>query len=122
MNSNLAVNPWRFLRTLLLSYAVTAVLLFLFAFLLYKMKLGVTEVSWGVGLIYLLSCALGGFVTGKQAGSRRLLWGLAFGALYFAVLLILSLAVGGGLQGSARSVITAAATCLGGSGAGAIIS
>ena len=35
MDTNISVNPIRFVKTLLISYAVTVVLLFLFALILY---------------------------------------------------------------------------------------
>lgn len=122
MNSNSAVNPWRFLKTLLLSYVVTVLLLFLLAFLLYKLKWGAEQASRGITLVYLISCALGGFLTGKQMGNRRLFWGLVWGILYFAVLLLLSFLVGKGLQGDTKAVLTVLAACLGGSAAGAFLS
>ena len=73
-------------------------------------------------LIYFLSCALGGFIAGKKMGSRRLLWGIASGLIYFAVLFILSLAVGSGLRGDMQGILTALAACLGGGAVGAFLS
>ncbi|MCI8401968.1 MAG: TIGR04086 family membrane protein [Lachnospiraceae bacterium] len=122
MNPNPAINPGRFLKTLLLSYAVTVVLLFLLAFIIYKMKLNASQASMGVTLIYLISCAMGGFITGKQMRSRRLLWGLLSGALYFSVLLLLSLATGSGFSWDMKNLMTVMASCLAGSAAGAFIS
>lgn len=122
MNSNTSINPWSFLKTLLISYGMTAVLLLGLAFLMYQMKLGAEQASWGVMVIYLLSCAVGGFLTGRRMGSRRLIWGLVSGALYFVVLLVLSLAMGGGLQGEAQEILTVLAACLAGSAVGAVVS
>lgn len=122
MNPNPTINPIRFVKTLLASYIVTILLMFLLAFILYKMKLDSAQASLGVTAIYLLSCAVGGFVTGKQMKSRRLLWGLLSGVLYFAVLLLLSLAVSGGLQGDVKSMLSVLAPCLIGSAVGAVIS
>ena len=122
MNPNSTINPMRFVKTLLISYIITVLLMFLLAFILYKLRLDSAQASMGVTVIYLLSCGIGGFVTGKQMKSRRLLWGLLSGALYFAVLLLLSLAVGGGLQGDIKSVLSVLAPCLIGSAAGAFIS
>ena len=122
MNPNSTVNPMRFVKTLAASYIVTVLLMFLLAFVLYKMKLSSSQASLGVTAIYLLSCAVGGFITGKQMRNRRLLWGLLSGALYFAVLLLLSLAVSGGLQGNLKNMVSVLAPCLIGSAAGAVIS
>ena len=122
MNPNSTVNPMRFVKPLAASYIVTVLLMFLLAFVLYKMKLSSSQASLGVTAIYLLSCAVGGFITGKQMRNRRLLWGLLSGALYFAVLLLLSLAVSGGLQGDLKNMVSVLAPCLIGSAAGAVIS
>lgn len=122
MDTNISVNPIRFVKTLLISYAVTVILLFLFALILYKMKLSGTQASIGVTVIYLLSCGLGGFITGKQMRTRRLLWGLLSGVLYFTVLFLLSMLSGGGLSADLKNLFTVLGTCLAGSAAGAIIS
>lgn len=122
MDTNISVNPIRFVKTLLISYAVTVVLLFLFALILYKMKLSGAQASMGVTVIYLISCGLGGFITGKQMRSRRLLWGLLSGALYFTILFLLSMLSGGGLSADLKNMFTVLGTCLAGSAAGAIIS
>ncbi len=121
-SGNSTTNPGILLKTLLLSYVVTAVLMFVLAFVLYKMKWSSSQASWGIMLIYLLSCALGGFIAGKRMRSRRLLWGIASGLLYFAVLFLLSLAVGSGLRGDMQGTLTVLAACLGGGAAGAFLS
>ncbi len=122
MDSNEMMRPWGFLKTLLISYGVTLLLLAGLSFLMYRMKLGAAQASWGVMVIYLVSCAVGGFLTGKRAGSRRLLWGLVSGGLYFVVLLILSWVLGGGLQGELQEILTVLAACLAGSAVGAVVS
>ena len=109
-------------KSLLISYGLTVILLLGLTFLMYQMKLGAAEASWGVTVIYLLTCAVGGFRMGRRVGSRRLLWGLGFGALYFIVLLILSLVSGEGVQEESRQLLTILATCLAGSAVGAFIS
>lgn len=121
-SANSAAGPGVLLKTLMLSYVVTVVLMFGLAFVLYKMKLNSSQAAWGVMLIYFLSCALGGFIAGKKMGSRRLLWGIASGLIYFAVLFILSLAVGSGLRGDMQGILTALAACLGGGAVGAFLS
>ena len=122
MNSEMAVSPWGFVKTLLISYGMTALLLAGLAFLMYRMKLGAAQATWGVTVIYLFACAVGGFLTGKRMGNRRLLWGLVSGGLYFVVLLVISLAMGQGLQGETREILTVLACCLAGSAVGAVIS
>ena len=122
MDSKSGAVPGVFLKTLFLSYVVSVLLMFGLAFVLYKMKLSPAQASWGVTLIYLLSCALGGFFTGKKMGSKRLLWGLLSGLVYFVVLFLLSLAVGSGLRGEVRDILITMAVCLGGGALGAFLS
>ena len=122
MNSFGTGSLWGYVKNLVITYSLTVLLLAGLAFLMYQMKLGAAEASWGVTVIYLLVCAVGGFLTGRRMGSRRLLWGLIFGALYFSVLLVLSLVLGRGVQTESRQLLTILATCLAGSAIGAFIS
>ena len=122
MNSNGMQSVWGYIKTVVISYAVTAILLAGLAFLMYQMKLGASQAEWGVTVICLFACALGGFLTGRRVGSRRLLWGMVSGALYFMVLLMLSLLVGGGIHGEGSQIGTVLATCLAGGAVGAFIS
>lgn len=122
MNSFGTGSLWGYVKNLVITYSLTVLLLAGLAFLMYQMKLGAAEASWGVTVIYLLVCAVGGFLTGRRMSSRRLLWGLIFGALYFSVLLVLSLVLGRGVQAESRQLLTILATCLAGSAIGAFIS
>lgn len=79
-----------FLRTLLFSYIISGLLLFLLAFLMLKINLSGAIVSGGIIAIYVLSCFTGGFIMGKNSQQRRFVWGLITGLLYFLILIILS--------------------------------
>lgn len=112
--------PLRFLKFLLLSYILTAILLLVLAFLLYRFQIGGKAVALGVILIYLLSTFLGGFLAGKKAKSRKYLWGLALGGAYFLILAAISLLTGcadGGV-----GFLTALLLCLGGGMLGGMVS
>ena len=122
MRTNTMFRPWDLLKTLLLSYGLTVVLLLGFSFLMYRMRLSAAQAAWGVDVIYLLACGLGGFLTGKRAENRRLIWGLASGVLYFVVLLFLSWIADGGIQGGFREILTVFGVCLAGSAVGAFVS
>ena len=122
MNSNVANHPGSFLKTLLISYLLTVILLAGLSFLMYQAKLGATEATWSVRVIYLITCAVGGFLTGRRVENRRLFWGLLSGGIYFAVLLVLSLLIGGGIQQEIRQILSVLAACLAGSAVGAFLS
>ena len=78
-----------FLKHLVISYAVSMALVSLAAVLLWKLSLTAGQMQPGIYAIYGLSCLIGGFLTGRRMKARRILWGLLFGLLYFAVLFLL---------------------------------
>ena len=76
--------PLQMMKALLLSYAVTGVLLLVLAFLLYKMGLGESQVNLGIWLIYIVSCLTGGFYMGKRQSPEDFSgeWGLEEAMLF----------------------------------------
>lgn len=106
-------------KGLLAAYGITAVLLMLLALLLLKFQLPWGAVTAGVMVTYLLSCFLGGFLLGKGIGKNKFLWGLALGAAYFILLMILSgIAVPGSFGGVGRLFATLLLCCAGGMAGG----
>lgn len=85
-------------KGLLVSYIISAVLLLLMAFLLYKFSLPKQVVGIGVTAVYIISTFWGGFVLGKHMKVKKYLWGLSIGMGYFLILIIISLIVNGGFQ------------------------
>ena len=77
-------------RSLLISYLLSALLLTLLAFGLYRLKLSPARVSAGIYGIYGISCFIGGMLAGKGLPNRRFFWGLLSGLLYFLVLALMS--------------------------------
>ena len=72
-------------KILFLSCIVTAVLLLIFALLARAFALEGKALGIGISVVYVVSCLIGGFLTGKIMGNRKFLWGLLLGILYFAV-------------------------------------
>ena len=87
------------LKALIAAYIMTGILLVALSFALCMLGLSENATELGVILIYLLSCATGGFFAGKCMETRRLLWGIVLGFLYVLVLVIVSLIARGGLDG-----------------------
>ena len=79
-----AVKPM--IRSLLLSYTLSALLLALLAFALYRLRLEEGIVNLLIFAVYFAACAGGGLAAGKSMGKRRLFWGFLSGLLYFLVL------------------------------------
>lgn len=101
------------IRSLIAAYIITGILLLFAALLICKLEPEQSLVSAGVLVIYVLSCFLGGLLAGKGAGSRKFLWGLVTGSLYFLLLLAASW-FGGGIDSGAGEIITTVLLCLGG--------
>lgn len=74
--------PLQMIKAIFLAYAVTAGLLFLLAFLLYKLELAEKQVNLGIMVIYIVSCMAGGFYMGRKGKIRRFLWGMSLGTGY----------------------------------------
>lgn len=118
-----AVNkPLFLLKTLFITYLLTGILLFSLAFILYKLRLSNTQVQTGVYLIYILSSFLGGFLAGKKMKSRRFLWGMLMGALYFLVLFLVSSLSGRPLESGFSYLLLVLGICLSGGTAGGMLS
>ena len=109
-------------KNLVLSYLMTLIILLILAFLLYKVGLTEKTVSVCMILTYAGSTFLAGFLTGKKMGKMKFLWGMAIGAAYFAILVVLSLV--GGRAGTmfGKDFFTTLLLCAGGGMLGGMVS
>ncbi len=111
-----------FLKCLLAAYILTGGALLLLALLLYRFQLSEEIVSGAIVVIYILASFLAGFLTGKKMGSRRFLWGLLAGSLYFIILLLASVGVNHGIKGFNMHFFTTYFLCAGGGMLGGMLS
>ena len=81
------------LRSLLISYVLSGLLLGALAFALYKLRLKEGQVNLMVYLVYLAACLAGGAAAGKRLRQRRFFWGLLSGMFYFLILFAASWAM-----------------------------
>lgn len=100
------------LKVLLFSYIVTGLMLLLLAFLMLKLDISNAVISGGIILTYILSSFIGGFLLGKSADQRRFLWGLGMGAIYFTVLVLITVLTDSVLGMETSRLITAMIICL----------
>ncbi|MGB8454556.1 MAG: TIGR04086 family membrane protein [Anaerocolumna sp.] len=100
------------LRDLLVSYMITGILLLLLAFLMLKADLSSGVLSGGILLTYILSSFAGGFLLGKSADQKRFLCGLGMGALYFIMLVLISILTNSVMGMEAGRLITVMVICL----------
>lgn len=111
-----------FIKILFLMYFVTLVLLLLLALVLFKMEPG--EMVFKVWLIavYVISGFSGGFLIGKRTKSRKFLWGLCIGLIYFGILLVVSLVLHKGLDGDLMHLVTTLILCAASGTVGGMVS
>ncbi len=107
---------------LLVSYIGTALVLLLLAFLYYKLRFSEDIVSGGVVFTYVAAGFLGGFLAGRKMKQKKFLWGLLMGAVYYVVLLLLSLLVNHGIADLSKSMFTTLVLCAGGGMLGGMLS
>ncbi len=100
-------------RSLFLSYLLSALLLTILAFALFRLKLSPSRVSAGVYAIYGISCFLGGVLAGKGLRSRKFFWGLLSGLLYFILLALMSFLLCKGLAEDTRMLTSVLGICAG---------
>lgn len=110
------------LKTLLLSYVVSGIILIALAFLLFRFQLGDSVLKIGVLAVYVISCLAGGWYIGRKAGSRKFAWGFLAGVLYFLVLLVVSMILNKSPLAFSQQFITAFALCAFGGMIGGMIS
>ena len=120
MQKNITVIWW--IKSLLASYIVTGILLLVLTFFMYKFELNEKIVSAAIVGIYVVSTLIGGMIIGKLTKSKRYLWGMVLGILYFVLLLLITLGVYRTLNGDSVSIVTSLILCAGGGMTGGMIS
>lgn len=110
------------LKCLLIAYLLTAGLLLLLALMLYRFDLSERIVSTCIIGIYIIVTFLAGFLSGKREGSKKFLWGLLMGGLYFIILIVVSLAVNHGMGDVSGNFFTVLILCCGSGMLGGMIS
>lgn len=93
-NKQMGIFFW-LIRQLLICYAITGIILLLLAFIMYKVSPPANFVSGGIIFAYVMSSFVGAVMAGKKAGSRKFIWGILFGMLYFALILAVSYIIEG---------------------------
>ena len=110
------------IKCMLGAYILTAGLLLLLAFLLYRFGLSEKVVSISIIAIYIIVTFFAGMLVGKREGKRKFLWGLIMGALYFGILVVVSLVVNKGIEDVAGNMITVFFLCAGSGMLGGMVS
>lgn len=110
------------LKIQIVMYVVSVVLLAVLAGMLYRWSIAESAVSVSIMAIYVVTGMLGGLLSGKLYGRRRLLWGALAGVLYFLLLFWVSYGWNGGIEGEEVHFLTTFFLCVGGGAVGGILS
>jgi putative membrane protein (TIGR04086 family) len=112
----------RLVQGLMLSYMLTGIFLLIFSFLLYKMSWGEKAAQIGIVITYIVSTVAGGYYVGKKVETKRLLFGLIFGFLYFGIIAAVSIFLYPKQAIFSGNFMTILGMCIGGGMLGSILS
>lgn len=108
-------------KVLFAMYIVTGLILLLLTALLYKFDIGENVINLGVISVYIISGFLGGFILGKVKKTRKFLWGMVIGGLYFLILFAASVLFEKGLGNDAGHFVTTFVLCVASGMAGGML-
>ena len=109
------------LKTLLASYIVTGLLLLALSFLTYKFDWDEQMVIAGIVIIYIASTFVGGFIMGKLTKIKKFAWGFLIGAVYCALLFLISYGVYRDFNTNGLNALTTVLLCIGGGTLGGML-
>ncbi len=110
------------LKKLLLAYIITAVLLVVLSFALFKLQLQEGTIRLAIVFIYAISCFVAGFLEGKAREKQQFVWGFLTGVAYFIVLFVVSVVVKQSLQEVMDKTVTTFLICAGSGMLGGMLS
>lgn len=124
MKTKIQVHPrLRFyFKCFLFTAVLTGALLVLLALILYRFHLSEGTLSVCITAIYVITTFFVGFLSGKREGSRKFLWGLLAGVIYFLILLVISLCLKSADGFSSTHGLIVFALCAGGGMLGGMLS
>lgn len=110
------------LKSLVISYIVTGIMLLVIAFSLYKFDITEGTINLLITAVYVVSSFVGGFAVGRMVQEKKFLWGLILGIAYAVVIMLVSFVVNGTIDFTATSAIYQTALCVGGGMLGGMLS
>ena len=100
------------IKSLLVAYAITILLLLLLSLGVYLWNLNTGIVNLVIIFTYIITCFFGGFRLGRKLQTRRFLWGLLLGFCYILLLVLASLIVNHGVNLVSSTNLTAIFLCV----------
>lgn len=109
------------IKALILSFFVTAMLIVIFAFVMFKLRISEDIIAAAVTFIYIISCALGGFYIGRVMKEKKFMWGFLVGLCYLLVLVVASIIISGGINILSAKGLSLFLLCTGGGTLGGML-
>ena len=109
-------------KGLMVSYAVTGLLLAALAFVVYKFGLNESVTDLAIIAIYVIVTFLGAFVVGKKVKEQKFLWGLVLGFFYILIITVAGIAISHTFHVADTANLTTAVLCIGGGLLGGMLS
>ncbi len=106
-------------KTIVISYALTCVILLALSFGVYKFDLSDWQITTGIIITYIAASFIGGFIIATREKNRRILWGMGVGLIYFLILAVASIAVNKGIAIDTTEAVRALLICAVSGAAGA---
>lgn len=107
--------------SLFAGYLITIAGIVVLALLLLFFQATEDFVNIGIIVIYVLSSFVAGFTAGKQLKTRKFLWGMLSGVIYFLLLILVSLLSRHNPGGQGQELISSFFLCLGGGTLGGML-
>lgn len=102
----------RMAKSVFVSYVITAVVLLVLSFIMYKFKISVAGANGGILFTYVISCLVGGFIFSGGIGEKRYLGGGLMGGMYFVVAYCVSAVWNRSLAEQMPGMLTAFLVCV----------
>lgn len=102
----------KMVKSVVAAYVITAVVLLVLSFIMYRCKISMTGANSGILLTYVLSCLVGGFLFSGCLAQKRYLGGGLLGVVYFLVAYVVSAVWNQSLADQMPGMLTAFLICI----------
>lgn len=102
----------KMVKSVVAAYVITAVVLLVLSFIMYRCKISMTGANSGILLTYVLSCLVGGFLFSGCLAQKRYLGGGLLGVVYFLVAYVVSAVWNQSMADQMPGMLTAFLICI----------
>lgn len=102
----------KMVKSVFVAYILTAVVLLILSFIMYKCKVSMAGANGGILFTYVISCLVGGFIFSGSLDGKRYLGGGAMGIVYFIVAYCVSAVWNQSLASQMPGMLTAFLICV----------